>query len=485
MRLPLVTPSYVGRSLNVTSSRTINCYAEAAPEDAKSSAFLIGTPGTILWTSVGPQPIRGAHVFGGLLYVVAGHDLYSITSAGSVSVSLGTLLTVAGRVGMADNGLTSAGVGGNQLMIIDGIGGYVYNVQTASFSTISGGGWPGNPISLAYMDTYFIVGVAGSMQMYCSDPYDATTWGTLAVASAMGLPDTVQAVFNMQQQLWVIKQYTSEVWYDTGTATSVGFPFSRMSGAVLDYGTAAPWSCARGANSLFFLAQEREGDAGEMIGVVQILGQDFTPTPITPPAIVWQWSQYGSAVDAFGYCYSMEGHTFYVLTFPSANATWVYDATVKLWHERSTYIPGSPYQVYRHVGNCYALFNGMHLLGDYEAGNIYQMRSDAYTDNGSPIVSVRTMSPLWDKDKSDMIFLHRLYVDMKTGMGSVNPANITLSWSTDGGHIFTRPYAASIGAIGQYATRAVWRRLGTGRDFTFRLEISDPVERVLMIGYVE
>jgi hypothetical protein len=233
----------------------------------------LGTPGTVLWAATGESVIRGMHVFGGALYVVAGASLYSIDAAGTISEALGTLGTSSGRVVMADNGTSSASssdVGGNQLMIVDGAHGYIYDVTDEDFSTISGGGWPSvGAGTVAYIDGYFVIGDSGGMTARASNLYDGATWGTLAVSPVSAAPDRIQAAVNYHQQLWFVKEYTTEIWYDAGTATSAGFPFARMSGAVIDYGTPAPHSVARGANSLFFLANQRAGDGGNLVGVVR------------------------------------------------------------------------------------------------------------------------------------------------------------------------------------------------------------------------
>jgi hypothetical protein len=490
MQINFVGPTYDSRSSNIGASRSVNFYPELNPADAKSVIALINTPGTALWAQVGPYPVRGMHVFGGLLYVVAGGQLYSVSASGTVSAALGTLATSAGLVSMEDNGLAVSGVGGNQLMIVDGANGYIYNESSGLFSAISGGGWPSAGAgTLTYIDGYFVVGDANSMSASASNLYDGTTWSALATSPISAAPDLIQTVMNVHQQLWVIKQYTSEVWYDAGIATSVGFPFGRVSGAVIDYGTPAPASVARGDNSFFFLANQRNNDGAEFVGVVEVSG--YTPQIVTPPAIVYQMNQYATVSDAFAYCYSAEGHTFYVLTFPSANATWVYDASTQMWHERSTWT-GSPYQVSRHVGNCYAGFNGMHLIGDWQNGNIYQMSSSVYQDNGSPLVSVRTAQHVWDKKEMNNIFVRRLVLDMETGVGDegslletgINP-QAGLSWSNDGGHTWSNQYMASMGAAGQYRTRVIWRRLGYSRDRIFRVAISDPVKRILIAANAE
>jgi len=485
MNIPFVGPTYNGRSSNIDASRSVNFYPEMNPADSKSVIALIGTPGTVLWAQVGASPVRGMHVFGGLLYVVAGGKLYSVDSAGAVSQVLGTLATSAGRVAMSDNGLAVSGVGGNQLMIVDGAQGYIYNASTGAFTTISGGGWPAAGAgTLTYIDGYFVIANGNSMSASASNLYDGATWSALATSPISAAPDLAQAVINVHQQLWVIKQYTSEVWYDAGTPTTQGFPFSRISGAVIDYGTPAPASVARGDNSFFFLANQRNNDGGEFVGVVELSG--WVPQIVSPPAIIYQMSRWPTFSDAFAYCYSAEGHTFYVLTSPSGNQTLVYDASTQMWHERSTYV-SAPHQIGRHVGNCYAGFDGMHVIGDWQNGNIYQMRSDVYEDNGLPLVSMRTSQHLWDKKGMENIFIRRLTLDMETGVGDGASALQTgidpqagLAWSDDGGHTWSSQYNASMGRAGSYRTRVIWRRLGISRDRIFQLTISDPVKRILI-----
>jgi hypothetical protein len=131
----------------------------------------------------------------------------------------------------------------------------------------------------------------------------------------------------------------------------------------------------------------------------------------------------------------------------------------------------------------------MHLIGDWQNGNIYQMRSDVYEDNGLPQVSMRTSQHLWDKKGMENIFIRRLTLDMETGVGDGATALQTgidpqagLAWSDDGGHTWSNEYTASMGAAGRYRTRVIWRRLGYSRDRIFRVTISDPVKKILIGG---
>jgi len=483
-QIPFVGPTYQSQSVVIDASRSVNFYPEINQQDSKSIISLVGTPGTDLWATVGTGIIRGKHVFNSLLFVVSGNKLYSVTTGG-VATERGTLSTSTGPVSMQDNGIASAGVGGNQLIIVDGTSGYIYNVSTLAFVTITDPDFPTNPTTVAYLDGYFIVSKSGSMTFHVSDLYNGLSWNALATANIVGSPDPIQAVVAANQQLWFLKSVTSEIWYNNSVATSVGSPFSRISGSVYDFGIAAPFSIAKGGGGLFFLANVRVGDIGSLIGVVKSVGG--SPTFITPTAIAYRMKQLSTVSDAIGYCYVDVGHAFYVITFPTADATYVYDDTSQMWHERS-YYKGSAYAVGRHIGNCYAWFAGKHLIGDYRAnGKIYEMSQNHYDDDGQPLVAVRTAQHIYDKEKLRRQFFHKVQVDAETGIGTVAVTNpvAALSWSDDGGRTFSSDYDAAMGAIGQYKTRMVWRRLGSSYDRVFRLTISDAVKRVILGAYAE
>lgn len=60
-----------------------------------------------------------------------------------------------------------------------------------------------------------------------------------------------------------------------------------------------------------------------------------------------------------------------------------------------------------------------------------------------------------------------------------------LQWSDDGGHTWSNEHWVSIGKIGEYKRRAIWRRLGSSRDRIYKVTISDPVKVVMLGAYLE
>jgi hypothetical protein len=403
-KIDLVGPGYLGRSTNVNTSRCVNFYPTLESPGSKNISSLVGTPGTLFHVNVGSGPIRGIHVFNDLMYLVSGGTLYSVDEDKNISSSLGTLQTSSGRVVMADNGLEPTG--GDQLVLADGNFIYIFDVGTSAFSTISIAAH-----TICFLGGYFIADIGGS-QFQVSGLYDGTSWNSLDKSTADSSPDDLLAVFNNHNELWLFGEYTTEVWYQSGSGNP---PFARLSGGVIDFGCAARYSISQGSNSVFWLGTIRDENQGEFAGICMTSG--YSAQIISTPSINYLISQYANIDDAFGYCYTEEGHEFYVITFPVGNATWAYDITTNLWHERSLY-SDNPYKVNRHVSNCYIYFKRKHYIGDYRNGYLYQMSSGFYDDNGQPIVSFRTTDYIYDAEALNNIFINKIQVDAEVGVTS-------------------------------------------------------------------
>lgn len=342
MRIPFVGPSFTSRSRKIDVSRTMNLFLEqglANPQNpSRSPMSLVGTPGTILFGAQGTGPVRGLHYGLGQLISVSGNGVYNFNSTG-VGTLIGLLTTYENPVSMADNGIKTAGIGGDQIMIVDGAHGYITDGHTLTRIPTTGGFVDG-ATSCCFMDGYFIANHGPDrMGFSVSNLYDGLTWNALAQSPVQAYPDYLQVVGNYNQQLWLIKQYDSEVWYNAAVPTSDGCPFLRISGGVIGYGIAAPASFALGDNSFFMLANQISSGGGNMVGVVEVSG--YVPAIISPPPLTYAISKFARWDDAIGYVYSAEGHTFYVLTFPTGDRTFVYDASLinlhpyERWHERS------------------------------------------------------------------------------------------------------------------------------------------------------
>ena len=70
---------------------------------------------------------------------------------------------------------------------------------------------------------------------------------------------------------------------------------------------------------------------------------------------------------------------------------------------------------------------------------------------------------------------------LNTGQG--DDPQVMLRWSDDGGHTWSYEHWKSMGKIGQYGFRTIWRRLGMTtkiRDRVYELSMTDPVKIAIM-----
>jgi hypothetical protein len=525
MQIPFVGQTYGGRSSNFDASRSINFFPEISQDSgSKSIVSLVGTPGTRRFSTFDDASIvRMSYTFANRCFVVADNDLYEIFDDGTHSVSLGTLYLSSdyGRISVTDNGITALGIGGNQMMMVADNHGYIFDVSDNTLTDITTSeiaNFPLYPKFVAQLDGYFVV-VDDSMGFYVSELYNGLLWPILARAAVISSPEPISTVVSMNQMLYFIKEYSTELFFDNATITSQGCPFSRVSGQIYAYGTSSPWSVAVGAGTVFFLAnQGGTRGVGDFIGVAAIEGA--SPKIISTPPINYRISKFSNISDAFGYVYSDEGHTFYVLTFPSENATFCYDITTGMWHERSSYKTGYPSIINRHISNTYTYFGGKHLVGSYQSNVLLEMNSNVYSDDGYPIPSIRIAQPIFDKEEGREIVIDRLIIDCETGVGIqevttdwpgdsfvadgtlyangshyahgwmwVNSPNADphawLSWSKDGGHTWSAEYSCSMGKTGEYGKRLVWRKVGVAKSKIFKLRMSNLVKKVVISATIE
>lgn len=458
-----IGPSYQMNSRNVDCQRCINLYPEInelGTGKEKEVASLRGTPGLGLFSALGSGPIRGIHFTNDgskKLYVVRGNTLYHVSSSGT-STSIGTISTNSGPVSMANNN--------NHMVLVDGTtNGYTVQISNNSFAQITDPDFVGAD-QVTYMDGYFIFNEPNSDRFYISD-LDGITFPP-ETENADSLPDLLVGLISDHRDLWLFGTDTTEVWFNSGNAD---FPFERVQGAVLEHGCVAPFSIAKSTNSVFWIGKDKDG-----VGIVYT-AQGYQPRRISTHAVEQEIQRYTTLEDARGFTYQEDGHYFYVLNFPTADTTWVYDITTGLWHERAYNNNG---RLERHRADVHIYAYGKHLVGDYTNGNIYEMSSSFYTDNGEEIIRRRRAPHITSELKR--IFHHKFQLDIETGVGldgsgqGTDP-KIMLRFSDDGGHTWSNEKWVSLGKIGQRYARAIWRRLGASRDRVYEVSCSEPVKQ--------
>jgi hypothetical protein len=337
-----------------------------------------------------------------------------------------------------------------------------------------------------FLDGYFIVSQPNSKLLNLSALDDGTTWSGLDVATKEGYPDNIASLKADHEQLWILgDEVSTEVWQDTGNAN---FPLQRIPGAFVQWGCAAPFSLVRLGAAVAWLGLDQERG-----GVVAYMAQGYAPMRVSNHAVEAKWGTYTTVNDAVGYTYIEDGHEIWVLNFPTANATWSYDATesalagMQLWHERGWW-NGSSIDRQRGVCHAYVPLAGLatvqleHYVGDWQNGNVYVSSVEIFNDNGVPIHRIRTCPHIANEDLRQFFSLFQLMAQVNDG-GVLNPI---LDYSVDYGQNFVNPQTRTSdqpGVTDQYQTRLLWRRLGDSRDRVFRVTITDSADFALVDGY--
>lgn len=465
MQFPFVGPSYSARVKNLDAQQCINLYPELAGPNSKSVAALIGTPGLSGITTLSGGGVRGLlRVDSSTAIAVCGPNVYRITTD-YAAVLVGVIPNADTPVSMATNGQ------GN-VMLVTGAKGYSIDVPTATLTEIVDEAFTGADL-VWFLDGYYVFNKPGTGQFQITGLY-STSIDPLDFATAEGSPDKLVSLIVDHRELWLFGENSTEVYFNSGNAD---FPFERIQGAFIEQGCAAKFSVAKADNSVFWLSSDDRGQ-----GMV-MRAAGYQPQRVSDHAVEYAIAQMGDISDAVAYTYQQEGHTFYVLSFPSGNQTWVFDVATNMWHQRAWRNP-TDNSLNRHRSNCQMAFGSGVIVGDWENGNLYSMSLDVFTDNGALIPRIRTCPHLSDPDYRWQVF-DSLQVDMQTGVGlttgSGSDPKAMLQWSTDGGYTWSNELSASIGKLGERRTRVKWRRLGRSRDRVFKFTITEPV-RVAIVG---
>jgi len=364
---------------------------------------------------------------------------------------------------MADNG--------TQIFIACNPDGYIYNTSTNVLGPITDSDFPGAG-SVGYIDGYFVFTEPNTQKFWVTSILDGTAINPLDFASAEGYPDNVIALIVDHLEIFLFGTTSVEVWYDAGTPD---FPMARIQGAFMEVGCEAAYSVAKLDNSVFFLGSDARGR-----GIIYRIN-GYTPARISNNALEFAIQNYGDITDAIGYTYQQGGHPFYVLIFPSAGATWVYDVSTQIWHERAGFANG---QFTRHRSNCQMSFNDQIVVGDYQDGRVYAFDLNVFADDGQIQRWLRSWRALpTGQNNLKRTAQHSLQLDCETGVGlnsgQGSDPQVMLRWSDDAGHTWSNEHWKSMGAIGQYGFRTIWRRLGMTekiRDRVYEVSGTDPVK---------
>ncbi len=325
-----------------------------------------------------------------------------------------------------------------------------------------------------------------------SDELDLSTWPPLNYGVSNQSPDNCVSIKVIHDEAFIGKEGNTEVWVDQGNAN---FAFGPIVSVHIEHGVAAAFSVATVGEDLMWLSANDQG-----IGDV-IRSTGYRPRSVSTQALVNEFQSYATMADAQAYGRQEGGHLYYVLTFPAANTTWVYDVTTSdflgapVWFRLAAFSNG---QQNRHWGNAWYPWStnltaqgAQGLLGDYLTGNLYAFNPQTLTDNGTQRKWLRRWRAL-DKTTMAAVTYRWLAIKMQTGIDvpeSVQP-QVVLRWSDDDGRSWSNERILPVGQLGQTVQLVKFNRLGAtrrfkGSDRLFEISSADPYMTAILDAEVD
>lgn len=465
-KLQLITGAYQARSIIAECQRCVNLYMEVNPKDAPFGSTHYPTPGIRTLGSVPTNGWRQLFVASnGALYGVAGQTVYLINPNYTFQ-ALGTINSIAGFVSMVDNGTI--------LVIVDGTPtGYQIVLATNTLSTITDPAFLGGN-RIDFVDGYFVTNsTQNNLQWYIS-LFQQAAWDPLDFASKNGYSDPLIATIVTKRNVWLFGSQTTEVWANTGAAD---FTFQRIDGIFIQHGLGAIGSLSQMDGSIYWLCLDPQGHAM----IMRTHGYDALRISTHAQEVAFQ--SYSTVSDAISYTYQQDGHLFYVINFPAADKTWVYDLSTEQWHERASIDADG--NLHRHRSNCCVFYNDQHIVGDFANGNFYALDPNQYTDNGTAIPRIRSFPHL--VDDGNRVMYRQFIADMEVGNGMGNNARVPLflRWSDTRGASWSNAIKEDLGSEGEYLRSVQFQRLGMARDRVFEVSWSSNVKTALNGAFLE
>ncbi len=416
-------------------------------------------PGLKPFVQAGTGVVRGLWDCNGKLFAVIGTTLFQINNNGTVT-SRGTIPGNQ-RVKFAHNQITD----GNELLIVNGYAGYVYNTVKNTLTKVVDSGYPG-AIDAVFIDNYIVQIEPARRFAFNSALADASNYSELDRFTSEVNPDLLVGMATTNNELLLFSTKSAEFFENRGNLEQ---PF-RSKRIYMNRGCAGRDTINLTDNTVFWL-----GDDGCFYRLDGYNPVRISTRPVEEAIRGLNWAQ------AFSFVWNDSGHSVVYWTFPDGR-TWGYDNSTRLWHRRSSY------GLKRWRPSCMVTWGGKWYAGDFQAGRIWEVDWD-YQLEGDVAIECEITAPVIS-DNQSRLKMHRLEVVIDAGNKATAPVPfpgdpapsydgsadhvLRMQYSDDGGETYTNWDEESLGATGEYGKRAVFTRLGSFRNRYLRVLCSSP-----------
>lgn len=457
--VPLVGGYYADDTRAWSSQDCVNWLPTQAEKAGTRTASMLKTPPGlrefVLTGTIPNNPVRGVYNCEGTLFAVIGNSLFSIPPNGHVTL-IGTIPGV-NRVIMTDNQISGSG---NELVVVNGSSGYVYNTRTRAFAQITDAGYPG-AINAVFLGGYIVQIEPARRFAFNSAVADALSYNTLDRFTSEVSPDLLMSMAVTNNELILFSQRTTEFFEVTANTSQ---PF-RTKGISMSRGCGGRYTVANMDNTVYWL-----GDDGIFYRLAGYSPQRVSTRPIEQAIKGLNWDQ------AFAFTWENGGHKVCYWTFPDG-FTWGYDVSANEWHRRDSY------GLSRWRVSIMAYWNNQWIAGDFQYGKLWVVDWDYHQEGTDDFISQRTTGIL--SNDQNRVIVSRLELLMAVGQSSSDDDRyVRIQYSDDGGYNWSAWDKGDIGATGEYGKRVVFTRQGSTYDRVYRIACSSPRRRDLLGGAV-
>jgi hypothetical protein len=400
----------------------------------------VKAPGLELWSDLGSTTgTDGLYWWdeqGALIAINDGRP-FKITSAdGSFTPMHGVTVPVGNKVSFTSNGPQLIYANGGQIVLTTLNGSPAYLTDTDA------------PTQVPYVmlhDQYAIAIKGDSSQFQISEVGDITTWRAQDIFTAESRPDKLLAGLVSKDGVLLLGRESGEFWINDGVS-----PFSRVRGLSLDRGLGSAYSLTKWGDEWFWIDEKRNPIRATIQGAKEI-----------PNPYLKQFQNLISVEDALSDVMVVDGWPLWVMNFPLANRTFVYNINQNDWSEWGAWDTNSG--TYRRFpGNSYAYAKawGFHIVGDYRNGHLYKLTRSSFSHHEDIIRSVRRTGFITHgttmRKRSKRI---RIRLKRSTATSTVASPVMMVRWRERNGP-WSNERQVSLGEVGQHDVWVELNQLG-------------------------
>lgn len=287
------------------------------------------------------------------------------------------------------------------------------------------------------------------------------------VCNAKG--DKLDALLSTGEQTYAWGRLGAEVWQDDGTT-----PVSPVPSAFVEIGLEAVYSLAVAGDTFFLL--------GVVEGKRVVVRVSPAGSKIISEAIEDDLAGMDTISDAIGDLISVGGLSLYLLTFPTENKTWAYDAVANTW------VPWSSFDTrlgnhnrYKYQYACYARGWNKHLIMSSVDGKIYEMGRETFTDDGDEI---RTFyRTVWMDGGNSGSLKRAKKLTLKLKRGHVATGKVLLRWADNGSDLWSPSIELPLTPVGDRIFIVELPGMGTYYSRRYEFNFTDDADFVLVAAF--